>query len=195
MKSSLRALLALSVVALAGGVWFARSRAGAPAASRAVGAASAESVEPESAFVSQLKTGEEAFAVDPEAVHGIDYVTRQRQLRAERASPRDPFQISVTDATGKLLERCSAGKPWDAVMPALASLRVRRVLAPSEARALWARSGADAARLRIKDTLEGDPSEFQLLALDEGVVVRDAGGVFVSSWPKAVLDTLSAGCH
>jgi len=159
------------------------------------GSSSELALEPESAFRSELKVGDEVFAVEPEIVVGIDYETPQRRISAERPSPNDRFVVSVKDAQGRELTRCQAGKSWDSVLPAFTSVRALRVLSATEARALWGAAGKDAAILRVRDTIAGDPTQFRVVVRHEGdVVLRDGGGVFVSSLPERVVGLLRAGC-
>ncbi|MGC4091029.1 MAG: hypothetical protein QM756_24770 [Polyangiaceae bacterium] len=178
-----QALAVLGVVLSASAVQC--SKAGAPASAGA---------EPESAFRTTLKDGDEVFAVEPELVFGVDYDTRERQVHAERASPRDAFSISVRDAQGRELSRCAAGPAWGSVVPALSSLRALKVLAPSDARSLWLSQGARVATLRVRDAMSAEPSEFRVVARASDVVVRDGGGVFVSSLSPSVVALLERGC-
>ncbi len=150
---------------------------------------------PLASVAESLHVGDEVFAVEPDAVRGVDYETRNARLEAVRVNDDAVFNLTIRAPDGRVVARCQSGKAWDGLLSQLSSLRVRRTLSESEASSLWSRLAADAATLRVRDTFAAEPSEFRVAVAGPDVVVRDASGTFIASLPVHVLGVLAAGCR
>jgi hypothetical protein len=149
-------------------------------------------------FAGPLKAGDEVFAIDPDIIVGFDYETAEIRMTADRPrGPTEPFVAAITHAATGAVERCPADAVLRRLAIALSSVRAIRVLSPPDARTLWTQHGESSATLRIRDTIDADPTEFRVIVTrDPDVLVfRDGNNLFVPSVHLANIEPLSLGCR
>ncbi|HMI88638.1 MAG TPA: hypothetical protein VK550_31380 [Polyangiaceae bacterium] len=143
----------------------------------------------------QLTDGDEIFAIDPAAVREVDYETPTRTVVAIRPADRGTrFAMVEKNDSGTETARCSWSEPFDRAFGELYSLHIRSEMATGDLARL--RTG-DTSKLRILSVVEGEPSEWQVVPIDNvhprlALLVNDTAYELALS--PSLVKRLASGC-
>jgi hypothetical protein len=140
--------------------------------------------------------GDTLYELTPSLLTELDYDTRGRQLHAGRTGSESPFDIVVTDPGGTVIEKCRGGAVFEDAVQQLVHIRAKRSLSPEEVSAARALPSATNGKLRIQDTTNVEPLDWEMI-VDPGarqVLALDGDTGFELLLPFGMFERLAAGC-
>jgi hypothetical protein len=140
--------------------------------------------------------GDTLYELTPSLLTGVDYDTRGRHLHASRTGSESPFDIVVTDAGGMVIERCRGGAVFEEAVQKLVHIRAKRSLSPEEVFAARAFPLATNGKLRIQDTTNVEPLDWEMI-VEPGarqVLALHGDTGFELLLPFGMFERLAAGC-
>jgi hypothetical protein len=140
--------------------------------------------------------GDTLYELTPSLVTELDYDTRGRHLHAGRTGPEGPFDIVVTDLGGTVIEKCRGGAVFEDAVQKLVHIRAKRSLSPEEVSGARALPSATNGKLRIQDTTNVEPLDWEMI-VEPGarqVLALDGDTGFELLLPFGMFERLAAGC-
>ncbi|HEX7672173.1 MAG TPA: hypothetical protein VF395_21405 [Polyangiaceae bacterium] len=140
--------------------------------------------------------GDTLYELTPSLLTGVDYDTRGRHLHASRTGTESPFDIVITDPGGSVIEKCRGGAVFEEAVQKLVPMRAKRSLSPEEVSAARALPLATNGKLRVQDTTNAEPLDWEMIVepgVGQVLALRGDTG-FELLVPFGVFERLAAGC-
>lgn len=148
------------------------------------------------AFLPVVHPGDTLYELTPSLLTGLDYDTPGRQLHASRTGSESPFDIVVTGPGGTVIEKCRGGAVFEDAVQKFVHIRAKRSLSPEEVSAARALPSTTNGKLRIQDTTNVEPLDWEMI-VDPGarqVLALDGDTGFELFLPFGMFERLAAGC-